>query len=115
MQPFAMLRMPILLCALWAALLLSAACKAQEVSPEQFEDRNAVPFEPVSKATVAPKTEQAKPKAATSHAPTRANKKKTEPVQTAQLTPIHEVSKQDGQDTVAVPDKRKTTRKQNKQ
>jgi len=113
MKPFAMLRMPILLCGFGAALLLSPACKAQEASSEQFADRNTAPFEAVSKAAVAPKAEQAKPKSATSHAP--AHTKKAEPVETAQLTPIHEVPKQAGQHAVAVPDNRKTARKQGKQ
>jgi hypothetical protein len=113
MKSFAMLRMPILLCGFGAAMILSPGCKAQEVSTEQFADRNTAPFETVSKAAVAPKTEQARPKAAVSHAP--ANAKKAELVQTAQLTPIHEVSKQDGQDAAAVPDRRKTARKQNRQ
>jgi hypothetical protein len=105
MKPLVMLKMPILLGAFGAALMFSPACKAQEVSPEQFEDRNTVPFEIASKPGVAHKAELAKPKAVTTHAPARA--KRAEPVQTAQLTPIHEVSKHDGQDASTVADKRK--------
>lgn len=106
MKSFAMLKMPILLCGFGAALILSPACKAQEVSPEQFADGNTVPFETAQKAaTGAPKQEQAKPKAAATAVPART--RKAEPVQTAQLTPIHEVAKPKGQDAAAVADKRK--------
>jgi hypothetical protein len=114
MKPLAMLKMPILLGAFGAALMFSPACKAQEVSPEQFEDRNTAPFENMQKTTaVAPKKEQTRSKAAASAVPART--RKAEPVQTAQLTPIREVSKQEGQNAAAVPDNRKTARKQKKQ
>lgn len=114
MKSFAMLRMPILLCGFGAALILSPACQGQEVSSEQFADRNTAPFETVQKAgTVAPKKEQAKPKAAASAVPART--RKAEPTQTAQLTPIHEVAKPEGQNAVAVEDNRKAARKQKKQ
>lgn len=107
MKSFVMLRMPILICGFALAVILSPACKAQEVSPELFTDNNTVPFEAVQRTIpAAPKKEQAKPRAATSQAPARA--RKTEPVQTAQLTPIHEVSKPEGQGAAAVADKRKT-------
>ena len=38
MKPFVMLKLPIVLVGFGAALLLSPACKAQEVSPDHFTD-----------------------------------------------------------------------------
>ncbi len=38
MKPFGMLKIPMILVGLGAVLALSAACKAQEVSPDHFTD-----------------------------------------------------------------------------
>jgi len=38
MKPFGMLKIPMILVGLGAALVLSPACKAQEVSPDHFTD-----------------------------------------------------------------------------
>lgn len=38
MKPFGMLKMPVMLLGFGGALILSPACKAQEVSPDHFTD-----------------------------------------------------------------------------
>jgi len=110
MKPFGILKTPILLGGLGVALLLSPACKAQEVSPDQFADNNTESWEKPSRP-VAPQADKAKSKPAAAPAQTR----KAAPAQTVQLTSAHEPSVTPEQSAVAAADKRKTApRKSNK-
>jgi|SRR5580704_262676 hypothetical protein len=58
MKPFGMLKIPMMLVGLGAALILTPACKAQEVSPDHFTDTGVQDvYEGASGKTVAPKAQ----------------------------------------------------------
>ena len=70
MKPFVILKLPILLCGLGAALLLSPGCKAQsEIDPDHFEGANTAPLEKVTPVAF-PETRQAPQKPRTAQART---------------------------------------------
>jgi hypothetical protein len=62
MKPFGMLKIPMVLVGLGAALALSPACKAQEVSPDHFTDTGVQDvYEGASGKAAAPKAHQKQP------------------------------------------------------
>jgi hypothetical protein len=102
MKYFGMLKLPMILVGLGAALAFSPACKAQEVSPDHFTDTGVQNvYENASAKTAAPKPKQNK-----SAAPVRSSQTSSpatlQPV--AKHTPIS--AAQPGPKTVA--DKRKS-------
>lgn len=102
MKYFGMLKLPMLLVGLGAALALSPACKAQEVSPDHFTDtgvQNVYENAPAQAATAKPKQSQSASQARSSQANQSAS---LQPV--AKRTPVS--ATQPGPKTVA--DKRKT-------
>lgn len=105
MKPFEILRLPILLGGLAVGLLLSPACKAQEVVPEQFADNNTESWEKPSRP--APQADKAKSK------PVAAPARATKPTASQETVRLASARKSAGSDAVA--DKRKTpTRKPKK-
>jgi hypothetical protein len=64
MKYFGMLKLPMMFVGLGAALALSPACKAQEVSPDHFTDTGVQNvYESASAKTAAPKPKQHQPAA----------------------------------------------------
>jgi hypothetical protein len=62
MKSFGMLKIPMILVGLGAALVLSPSCKAQEVSPEHFTDTGVQDvYESAARKVVAPKGQQKPP------------------------------------------------------
>jgi len=118
MKTFFMLKLPVLLCSFFAALILSPACKAQsEVNPDHYDDGGSTePFERPSIIAV-PDATKASQKPVVAQARARAtNPSKTNPNLTKQLVAVHDVKAPAEQNAVAIQDKRKTaTRKSNKQ
>lgn len=101
MKPFNLLKIPMMLVGLGAALVLAPRCKAQsEVSPDHFDGTDS--WEIAARTPVAPK---AKPAKATSY---QVQNKKTGTGTTMQLAAVHEVTKASPRNTVALQDKRKT-------
>jgi len=99
MKAFGILKLPILVGAFGAALLLSPACKAQEVANEQFADNNMESWDRPSQPVVPePAKAKSKPVAASANAP-----KEKEPAQSVQLASVREPAAAD------VADKRKTS------
>jgi hypothetical protein len=93
MKPFVMLKFPMMLVGFGAALLLSPACKAQEVSPDHFTDTgvqnvyeiaSAKPATP--KATLKPQATQARTHQAGSQAILQPVAKRT-PASATQFAP----------------------------
>jgi len=105
MKPFALLRSPILLGGLTLGLLLSPACKAQEVASEQFADNNTQSWEKPSRP--APQADKAKSK------PVAAPAQVSKPTASQETVRLASARKSAGSEAVA--DKRKTsTRKPKK-
>lgn len=104
MKPFEILRLPILLGGLAAALVLSPACKAQEVASEQFADNNTESWEKPSRPAPQADKAKSKPLAAPAQPP-----KPTASPETVRLASAH---KSAGSDAVA--DKRKASRQPKK-
>lgn len=106
MKSFIMLKMPMLLCGLGAALLLSPACKAQsEIAPDHFDGTDSweTVRTPAAKATQKP-------------ASLRAQTRKPNPPATLQLAAAGDLANPARPDVVAIQDKRKTaTHNANKQ
>ena len=64
MKSFRMLKLPMMLVGLGAALALSPSCKAQEVSPDHFTDTGVQNvYESAPAKTAAPKPKQSQPTA----------------------------------------------------
>jgi hypothetical protein len=102
MKPFNLLKIPMILVGLGAALILAPSCKAQsEVSPDHFDGTDS--WEIAARTPVAQK---AKPAKATSLY--QAQNKKTGTGTTMQLAAVHEVTKASPRNAVALQDKRKT-------
>jgi len=102
MKPFVMLKLPMLLCGLGAALILSPACKAQsEVSPDHFDGTDS--WEVAYRA--------ASPKGHEKPAVAQARNQKTGRGATVQLAAARSVTNPVPQDAVAIQDKRKPARK----
>ncbi len=101
MKSFGMLKIPIILVGLGAALVLSPACQAQEVSPDHFTDTGVQDvYESAPSKVVAPKVQQ-KPPATQVRTHLRHSPATLEPV--AKRTPVS--AAQPGAQAVA--DKRK--------
>jgi hypothetical protein len=101
MKSFGMLKIPMILVGLGAALVLSPACKAQEVSPDHFTDTGVQDvYESAPRKVVAPKVQQ-KPNAAQARMHLTNSAATLEPV--AKRTPVSPA--QSGAHAVA--DKRK--------
>jgi hypothetical protein len=102
MKPFSLWKLPAVLLGFGAVLVLSPACKAQEVSPDRFDGSDSW----VAAAQKAVPAAKAKP--ATSRSSLQAQNKKADSVPTVQLAAAREVSKPTKQEVVGIPDKRKT-------
>jgi hypothetical protein len=103
MKSFVMFKLPMLLCGLGAALILSPACKAQsEVAPDHFDGTDS--WEVAYRAS-APKSHQQKPMAV------QAQAQKPSSAATLQLTAARNATNPAPQDAVAIQDKRKPARK----
>jgi hypothetical protein len=103
MKSFVMLRLPMLLCGLGAALILSPACKAQsEVAPDHFDGTDS--WE-VAYQAAPPKSHQQKP------AVEQARTQKPSSAATLQLTAVRDVTSPTPQDAVAIQGKHKPARK----
>lgn len=106
MKPFSLLKIPMALVGLGAALVLAPSCKAQsEVSPDHFDGTDSWEI-----AARTPMPAKAKP--ATAAGLYQAQNKKTGSGATMQLAAVREVTKASPRNAVALQDKRKTaTRK----
>jgi hypothetical protein len=103
MKSFRMLKLPMMFVGLGAALALSPACKAQEISPDHFTDTGVQNvYENASAQTAAPKPKQNKSTAQVRSSQTNSTAT-LQPV--AKHTPVS--APQPGPKTVA--DKRKST------
>jgi hypothetical protein len=103
MKPFSLLRLPTVLLAFGAFLVLSPTCKAQsEVSPDRFDGTDSW----VAAAQKSIPAAKAKP--ATTHSILQAQNKKADTGPTVQLAAAREVSKPTKHEAVAVQDTRKT-------
>ena len=103
MKPFVMLKFPMMLVGVGAALLLSPACQAQEVSPDHFTDagvQNVYEIAVAKPATATPKAPQ-KPQATQTRTRQTATPATLQPV--TKRTPISDSRPV----TPAVADKRK--------
>jgi hypothetical protein len=104
MKSFGMLKIPMILVGLGAALVLSPACKAQEVSPDHFTDTGVQDvYENAPGKAVAPKVQQ-KPPATEARMHRTSSPASLEPV--AKRTPVS-AARPGAQ---AVADKRKAVR-----
>lgn len=102
MKPFGILKFPLILAGLGAALAFSPACRAQEVSPDHFTDTGVQDvYEPAKDKPAAPKLQQ-KPAAPQTRAHQTASPGTLQPV--SKRTPV--AAAQPG--TRAVADKRKS-------
>ena len=107
MKSFVMLKLPVLLCGLGAALILSPACKAQsEVAPDHFDGTDS--WEVAYRAST-PKGHQQQPVLA------QAQTQKPGAGATVQMAAARSVTNPAPQDTLAIQDKRKPARKPKKQ
>lgn len=103
MKPFSLLRLPVILLGFGAVLVLSPACRAQEVSPDRFDGSDSW----VAAAQKAVPAAKAKP-TATSHSSLQAQNKKADSGPKVELAAAREVSKPTKREVVGIPDKRKT-------
>jgi hypothetical protein len=102
MKMFNLLKIPMMLVGLGAALVLAPSCKAQsEVSPDHFDGTD--PWEIAARTPVAPKVKPAAAKASY-----QAQNKKTGSSATMQLAAVREVTKASPRSTAPLQDKRKT-------
>jgi hypothetical protein len=102
MKSFSLLKIPMILVGLGAALILAPSCKAQsEVSPDHFDGSDS--WEIAARTPVAPKA-----KSATAAASYQAKNKKTASSATMQLAAVREVTKASPRNATALQDKRKT-------
>ena len=104
MKSFNMLKMPVILLGLGGLLLLSPACKAQEVSPDHFTDTGIEGVYEPEAAKVAATTVTPKPAA-------QAQKHRTSSAATPQLAANRTSSKVPQPSAQAVAEKRKQTPK----
>ncbi len=108
MKPFSLLKIPMMLLGLGAALALTPACRAQsEINPDHFDGTDS--WEWAAHHSAAPK-----PKMAT--ATRQAQSAKSDSPSKFQLAAARDLAKPLSHDTVAIQDKRKpAARKPNKQ
>jgi hypothetical protein len=103
MKPFSLLRLPAVLLGFGAVLILSPACKAQEVSPDRFDGSDSW----VAAAQKPAPAAKAKP-AATTHSISQVQNKKADSGPKVELAAAREVSKATKHEAVAIQDTRKT-------
>jgi len=102
MKPFSLLKIPVMLVGLGAALLLTPACKAQsEVAPDHFDGTDA--WEAAAHKPLAAKT-----KPASASTLVQAQNQNAGSSATVQLAAARDLSKPGHQDAVTIQDKRKT-------
>lgn len=100
---FRLLKLPLLVVGMGAALLLSPACKAQsEISPDHFDGTD-------SWAAAAQKVRPSVQKQAAAKAALSAKNQNTTLASAFQLTSAHEAAKPVNHDAVAIDRKRKTS------
>lgn len=102
MKPFSLLKLLAVLLGFGAILVLSPACKAQEVSPDRFDGSDSW----VAAAQKPLPATKAKP--ATSHSSLQAQNKKADSGPKVELAAARDVSKATKHEAVAIQDKRKT-------
>lgn len=102
MKPFSLLKIPVILVGLGAALLLTPACKAQsEVAPDHFDGTDAW-------EAAAHKPLTAKTKLASASTQAQGQNRNAGSGATVRLAAARDLSKSERQDAVAIQDKRKT-------
>jgi len=109
MRAYVVLKWPILLGCLGAALLLSPACKAQsEIAPDHFAEPNTEPFEKANTFS-ATKADEAKDKAVVKQkaVATKEQPRKSYPNQSVQLAAARDLSQPKEKDAVAIENDRK--------
>jgi len=103
MKPFSLLKLLTALLGFGAFLVLSPACKAQEVSPDRFDGSDSW----VAAAQKPAPPAKAKP-VPTTHSNLQAQNKKADSGPKVELAAAREVSKATQHEAVAIQDKHKT-------
>ena len=103
MKSLGMLKFPMMLAGLGAALLLSPACKAQEVNPDHFTDTGVQNVYEVASTKPAPAAPKAKQNAPASQARARQSNSPATVQPVAKRTPVSATQP----DTQAAADRRK--------